>query len=172
MRWSGYASSCKENQNGTLATAPNCIFGRLIQAVSSKCLELLLLACSVALSVSGCASMAPGIQFSKAEVVEGDDAKQVNPAIEPITPALVQSEQRAREQRALEDISALMQTPAPYRIGAGDVLSIVVWDHPELSATQDSAFCATGASAGSLVSWNAIVRPRLSRLYRSRCGCH
>lgn len=43
--------------------------------------------------------MAPGIQFSKAEVVEGDDAKQVNPAIEPITPALVQSEQQAREQR-------------------------------------------------------------------------
>jgi polysaccharide export outer membrane protein len=135
MRWSGYASSCKKNKNGTLATVLNCVFGRLIRAVSSKCLELLLLACSVALSVSGCASMAPGIQFSKAEVVEGDDAKQVNPAIEPITPALVQSEQQAREQRALEDISALMQTPAPYRIGAGDVLSIVVWDHPELSAT-------------------------------------
>ena len=126
MRGSGYASLCKKNKNSTLATVLNCVFGRLIRAVSSKCLELLLLACSVALSVSGCASMAPGIQFSKAEVVEGDDAKQVNPAIEPITPALVKSEQRAREQRALEDISALMQTPTPYRIGAGDVLSGMV----------------------------------------------
>jgi hypothetical protein len=38
--------------------------------------------------------MAPGIQFSKATVVEGDEAKEVNPAIELITPALVKSEQQ------------------------------------------------------------------------------
>jgi len=135
MRGSGCASSCTTHQNGTLAVALNCALSRLIQAVSSTCRALLLLSCSIALGLSGCASMAPGIQFSKAEVVEGEDAQQVNPAIQPITPALVQSEQQAREQRALEDISALMQTPAPYLIGAGDVLSIVVWDHPELSAT-------------------------------------
>jgi len=92
MRGSGCASSCTTHQNGTLAVALNCALSRLIQAVSSTCRALLLLSCSIALGLSGCASMAPGIQFSKAEVVEGEDAQQVNPAIQPITPALVQSE--------------------------------------------------------------------------------
>ena len=64
--------------------------------------------------------MAPGIQFSKTSTVTGDDARQVNPSIEIITPALVKAEQQAREQRALEDISALMQTAQPYRVGVGD----------------------------------------------------
>lgn len=85
--------------------------------------------------VAGCTAMAPGIQFSNATVASGEDAKEINPDIQVITPKLVKAERQQRDKRVSEDISALMKAAEPYRIEAGDVLGIVVWDHPELSST-------------------------------------
>lgn len=85
--------------------------------------------------VAGCTAMAPGIQFSNATVASGEDAKEINPDIQVITPKLVKAERQQRDKRVSEDISALMKAAEPYRIEAGDVLGIVVWDHPEPSST-------------------------------------
>ena len=97
--------------------------------------------------LAGCSSMAPGIQFSNAAPGSGADAKEINPEIQVITPKLVRSEKDARDKRVSEDISALMLPAQPYVIEAGDVLSIVVWDHPELSATMLPPPPAAGTGA-------------------------
>jgi polysaccharide export outer membrane protein len=102
---------------------------------------------AIVVLLAGCTAMAPGIQFSNAEPVSGNDAPQTHPPIQQITPALVKAEREARDRRAADDIGALMQPAEPYRIAAGDVLAIVVWDHPELSATMLPQPAAAGAGA-------------------------
>ncbi|WP_454727547.1 MULTISPECIES: polysaccharide biosynthesis/export family protein [Cupriavidus] len=82
-----------------------------------------------ALLVGACAG-SPGMHFDAMAPVTavGPDAK---PDITPITLDLVRN-QRNVAQRELDKIDELFATPEPYRIGPGDIISVVVWDHPEL----------------------------------------
>lgn len=83
---------------------------------------------AVAVLLSACAT-SPGMQFSNAPVsAVGPDAL---PDVTPITLDLVRK-MREQAKPTNDGVEVLFATPTPYRIGAGDIISVVVWDHPEL----------------------------------------
>ena len=98
--------------------------------------------------------------------------KTVSPADQPppgalteITPELVQAQHRAAPTNISHDVQSLFGAPAPYQIGAGDVLSINVWDHPELNLPTNSVQTVgidyTGSasvSSGYTVDANGMVQ--------------
>jgi polysaccharide biosynthesis/export protein len=85
------------------------------------------------LALGGCA-FAPGMNFDSRAPLDASDPDSV-PVITPITLKLVQQESQlnAAQLAARDgDYRELSGKPQPYRMGPADVLSIIVWDHPEL----------------------------------------
>ena len=94
----------------------------------------------------GACALSPGMTFNANQLADPLDPNS-KAVIKQITPSLVLEEQRARE--ALidnEGIGHLIGKPAPYLIGPGDILSIVVWDHPELVLPTQTYAIGSGAT--------------------------
>lgn len=95
-----------------------------------------------ALLLSGCAVVtAPGFDYADSstrtsitlgQYVPADPANPPQGVITPITPQLIQAQREQRSNAVPAEIQSLFATPKPYTIGPSDIVSVVVYDHPEL----------------------------------------
>lgn len=77
----------------------------------------------------------------------------------PITPDLIRMQRTQPATDVGQEVKRLFGVAKPYTIGPGDVLNIVVWDHPELNLAAAASSSATDAASLSSVGNGYNVSP-------------
>lgn len=90
------------------------------------------LAMLVGLTLQGCI-FSPGQHMDTGNLVREGSPESSRMELIPITPKLVAIESAADYSNVIAS-ELLSYQPTEYRIGAGDLIYITVWDHPELTA--------------------------------------
>lgn len=93
---------------------------------------LALVLLSLFVGLSGCA-VVPGSNITQNQLIDDRayEADMPRPAVSKITPLVI--EQLRAQQPAAERAVAPQSTHYVYKIGPGDILTVTVWDHPELT---------------------------------------
>lgn len=99
------------------------------------------------------------------EVETGDNRLSENPAyrvtLQQITPALVRGMRTSADRDWRIELKSAKTSgiplPSEYRLGPGDVINVVVWNHPELTSPAGPATAQSAEEAGRLVRADGTV---------------